>query len=104
MLRNSTPLLTIVDVSHLFLVERRLWVDFAPAGSFHRLSFKALESIIQPVDEVFGRLPLDKDAVCATKLIAKIARLIRMNRHVFTEDRSVTPRLESLQLNKSGLA
>jgi hypothetical protein len=49
-------------------------------------------------------LPLDKDAVCATKLIAKIARLIRMNRHVFTEDRSVTPRLESLQLNKSGFA
>jgi hypothetical protein len=39
-------------------VERGLRVDFAPAGSFHRFSFKALESIISPVDEVFGPLQI----------------------------------------------
>jgi hypothetical protein len=95
-LQNSTPLVTIVDVFHLFLVERRLWVDFAPAGSF---SFKALESTIQPVDEVFGPLLLDEDAVCATTLIIKIARLIRISEVAFTDDHES---LESLQLNTSG--
>jgi hypothetical protein len=85
--------------SHLFLVERRLRVAFAPAVSFHRLSYKALESTIQLVDEVFGPLLLDEDAVCATTLIIKIAKLIRISEVAFTDDHES---LESLQLNTSG--